>query len=112
HQTADAHLKARVRVSAGPHALGVTFLKDPSSLPETKRQPYQAHYNMHRHPRLSPALYQVSITGPYTSRGHGDTPSRRRVFVSEPKGPGDEEASARRILSTLMRRAYRRPVTE
>jgi hypothetical protein len=112
HQTADEHLKARIRVTAGPHALGVTFLKNPSSLLETKRQPYQAHYNMHRHPRISPAVYQVSITGPYHAEGPGDTPSRRRLFVCRPKGPGEEEACASRILSTLMRRAYRRPVTD
>ena len=110
HQTADQHLKARIRVNAGPHQLGVTFLKNPSSLLETKHQPYQAHYNMHRHPRISPALYQVSITGPYSPQGHGETPGRRRIFVCEPKEPGEEEACASRILSTLMRRAYRRPV--
>ena len=112
HQTADAHLKARIRTTAGPHDLGVTFLKNPSSLLETKRQPYQAHYNMHRHPRISPAIYQVSITGPHGDGGHGDSPSRRRIFVREPKGPGEEEACARLILSTLMRRAYRRPVAD
>jgi hypothetical protein len=112
HQTADAHLKARIRVTAGAHKLGVTFLKNASSLLETKRQPYQAHYNMHRHPRITPALYQVSITGPIAPQVHGDSPSRRRIFVCQPKDPGDEEACATRILSTLMRRAYRRPVTE
>ena len=112
HQTADERLKARIRVTAGPHKLGVTFLKKPSSLLETKRQPYQAHYNMHRHPRLSPAIYQISITGPYHAEGHGDTPSRRRIFICEPKEPGEEESCARRILSMLMRRAYRRPVND
>jgi Protein of unknown function (DUF1592)/Protein of unknown function (DUF1588)/Protein of unknown function (DUF1585)/Protein of unknown function (DUF1587)/Protein of unknown function (DUF1595)/Planctomycete cytochrome C len=112
HQTVDEGLKTRIRVSAGPHALGVTFLKNPSSLLEIGRQPYQAHYNTHRHPRISPAVYQVSITGPYRATGHGDTPSRRRIFVCEPNGPGHEEACAGRILSTLMRRAYRRPVDE
>jgi hypothetical protein len=112
HQTADAHLKARIRVSAGPHGLGVTFVKDASSLLETKRQPYQAHYNMHRHPRLTPALYQVSITGPYAPEGPGDTPSRRRIFVCRPAGPGEEEDCARHILAALMRGAYRRPVVE
>ena len=112
HQTADEHLKVRVRASAGPHQVGVTFLKKPSSLLETKRQPYQAHYNMHRHPRISPALFQVSITGPYQPKGSGDTPSRRRLFVCRPNDPGEEEACAGRILSTLMRRAYRRPITD
>jgi Protein of unknown function (DUF1592)/Protein of unknown function (DUF1588)/Protein of unknown function (DUF1585)/Protein of unknown function (DUF1587)/Protein of unknown function (DUF1595)/Planctomycete cytochrome C len=112
HQTADEHLKVRVRAKAGPHEIGVTFLKKPSSLLETKRQPFQAHYNMHRHPRLSPALFQVSITGPYQSKGHGDSPGRRRLFVSEPKNQGEEEASAGQILATLVRRAYRRPITD
>jgi hypothetical protein len=112
HQTGDEHLKARFHVTAGPHQIGATFLKNPSSLQETKRQPYQAHYNMHRHPRLTPALYQVSIIGPYAPQGHGDTPSRRRIFVSAPREPNEEEACAQRILSTLARRAYRRPVTD
>jgi mono/diheme cytochrome c family protein len=108
----DKNLKARVKVSAGPHALGVTFVKNLASLAETRRQPYQAHYNLHRHPRRTPAVYQVTITGPYNARGHGDTPSRRRVFVCQPTGPADEDDCAKKILSALLRRAYRKPVTE
>jgi hypothetical protein len=108
----DAHLKARVRVAAGPRQVGVTFLKNPSALLETRRQPYLARYNMHRHPRLTPAIYQISITGPYDSAAPGDSPSRRRVFVSYPATAAEEDPCAERILSTLMRRAYRRPVTD
>src|ERR1043166_919075 len=112
YEKIDAHLKVRVPVTAGPHQLGVTFCKTPSSLVETKRQPYQAHYNMHRHPRLTPAIYQISINGPYDSKGAGDTPSRRRIFVVQPKNAGEEDACAHRIVSNLARRAYRRPVTD
>ncbi len=102
----DAHLKVRVPVAAGPRQVGVTFVKNPSSLQETKREPYRARFNMHRHPRLGPAVYQISINGPYNSTGAGDTPSRRRIF-----GSGLSERNAEKILSSLMRRAYRRPVT-
>jgi hypothetical protein len=112
HQTVDADFKARIRVAAGPHDVGAAFIKKPSSLLETKRQPYQAHYNVHRHPRLSPALYQISITGPYAPQGHGDSPSRRRLFICQPTGTAEEDECARRILSTLVRRAYRRPATD
>jgi len=112
HQTVDANFKTRMKVTAGPHGVGAAFIKNPSSLLETKRQPYQAHYNVHRHPRLSPALYQISITGPYTPQGHGDSPSRRRLFICRPTGTAEEDDSARRILSTLLRRAYRRPVAD
>jgi hypothetical protein len=110
HNDVDKKLKARITVSAGPHDLGVTFVRNPASLLETKRQPYQAAYNLHRHPRISPAVYQVSITGPYHAKGHGDTPSRRRIFVCTPTGAADEERNARKIVSTLLRRAYRQPV--
>ena len=112
HQNLDQHLKVRIPVKAGPHMLGVTFLKDPSELLESGRQPFDAHFNYHRHPRIQPALYQISITGPYAVKGPGDTPSRRRIFVCRPADPEEDEGCAKRILSTLTRRAYRRPVTD
>ena len=110
HEDVDSHLKVRVSAKAGLQHLAVTFLKNASALQETTRQPYNAHFNLHRHPRLSPAVYQVSITGPFGAKGPGDTPSRRRIFVARPKTVDEEEACAKQILSTIMRRAYRRSV--
>jgi hypothetical protein len=107
----DANLVFRFSAKAGPADLGVTFVKNPSSLQETLRQPYNAHFNMHRHPRLSPAIYQVNITGPFEDKGAGETPSRQRIFVTRPSSPGEEDACAKQTLATIMRRAYRRPVT-
>jgi mono/diheme cytochrome c family protein len=112
HDKVDRHLTIRVPVRAGSHVVGVAFLKKPSVLLETPRQPYQTHFNSYRHPRIQPALYSISIVGPYAAKGPGDTPSRRRIFVSRPASPDQEDRSARRILAALMRRAYRRPVTE
>jgi len=105
----DHDLKARVAVSAGPHELAVTFVKDGSSLQESGRQPLQSHYNDRRHPRIAPAVDQISVAGPYAPKGAVDTPSRRRLFVCQPAG--DEEKCAKAILTTLMRRAYRRPIS-
>ena len=112
HDKVDRDLKIRVPVKAGPHAVGVAFLKNPTALLETARQPYQAHFNSYRHPRIQPAVYSISIIGPYGAKGPGDTPTRRRLFVAQPTGPNDEDAAARKILMSLMRRAYRRPVTD
>src|SRR3954462_2177251 len=103
HAKVDQHLHARIPVTAGPHVIGVTFPKKPSLLLETPRQPYQTHFNSYRHPRIQPAIYSVSIIGPYAPTGVGNTPSRRRIFVSQ---------NPTEILSSLMRRAYRRPVTD
>jgi hypothetical protein len=108
----DRNLKIRVPVTAGPHQLGVTFLKNASSLIETGRQPLQSRFNERRSPRITPAISQVSVTGPYGPQGADNTPSRRRIFVCRPTGPGDEQACAKKILSTLMRRAYHRSISE
>lgn len=111
HSLVDAHLIARIQVSAGNHDLGVTFQKNPYSLLETKREPYDAHFNRHRHPRLSPAIYQVSITGPYNATGPGETASRRRIFHVKRDASLNDEQYAEVILAQLLRRAYRRPIT-
>ena len=107
-------LKARIAVKAGPHNLAVTFVKEGSSLIETPRQPTESRFNDRRHPRTVPAIDQVSITGPYAPKGAADTPSRHRLFVCRPAGQDklQEEKCAGEILSTLMRRAYRRPVAK
>ena len=109
----DAHLKFRVQVKAGPREVGVTFVKQPTLLIETERQPFIARYNMHRHPRTGPALYQVTINGPYDARGAGDTPSRELIFspLAALKNPANDQKKAEAVLTNLMRRAYRRPVS-
>ena len=112
HRSVDEKLKTRIPVMAGAHIIGVTFLKKPSSLLETKRQPYQAHFNFHRHPRITPALYQITITGPYAAKGHGDTPSRARSSFAHRGSRARKKTAPGASLSTLMRRAYRRPVTD
>ena len=110
----DDNLVARIPVSAGSHELAVTFAKEGSSLLETLREPTVSRFNDSRYPRTTPAIDQVMVTGPYAPTGVGDTPSRRRLFVCRPPeaATSQEEACARRILSTVMKRAYRRPVTE
>ena len=113
-EAVDAHLKFRVPVKAGPHDVGVTFPKLPSLLIETERQPFVARYNLHRHPRTAPAVYQVTINGPYRPQGPGDTPSRRLILgplgATELEAAGEEER-ARRVLTPLIRLAFRRTVT-
>lgn len=60
----------------------------------------------------APRFASVSIAGPYEISGPGDSPSRQRIFVCRPSSAKDEEACAHKILFTLARHAYRRPVVE
>ena len=108
HSVVDREFNIRLRVSAGPHVIAAAFPKQSSTLLETERQPYQAHFNMDRHPRITPAVFSVTVNGPYAVKGPGDTPSRRAIFVCKT----EDEACATKILSNLARRAYRRPATE
>jgi hypothetical protein len=109
---ADAGLEVTFSAKAGQHIVGLGFVKQTveeegflrPNLPVTSFE-----YAGNR--EVEPAVDTVQIGGPYEAQGAGDTPSRRRIFVCRPGAQLGETACARRILGTLARRAYRRPVT-
>ena len=113
---APAPLEFPLALKAGPKLIGVAFVQRTEARDETTLRPRM------RSRGTQPAINSVTISGPYKVTGSGDSPSRRRVFVCKPasaKGSGEagsssaeETACARRILSTLARRAYRRPANE
>ena len=114
-RTIDGDWEFRLPVGAGPRELRVTFARKTAAYPETLRQPYLRPYTSITggDTRVQPYLGSVTVTGPFAAGGGPpaeDTPSRRRIFVCRPAEAG-EAACARRILSGLARRAYRRPVT-
>ena len=106
----DGRLRARVPIKAGPHEIGVAFLRKNSS--ETA-EPLELHSYDHDLQNMNgnPQIDHVDITGPLQATGSGDTPSRRRIFTCQPANAGEQTACARKILSTLARRAYRGPVS-
>ena len=108
----DANLTIKVRQKAGPHDVSVVFPEQSSSLLESVRQPLNVHFNFYRHPRLGPAIYEISVRGPYEGSPPVDTPSRRRIFSVYPTGEVDEAACAEQILTRLARRAYRRELND
>ena len=111
--TAEAGLELRLPVKAGARVLGVTFLEK-APLPEGPLQPRLTQIEFAPFKGGIPAIGSVTIGGPYNAKGAGDTPSRHKIFVCHPAGNStnmDEAACAKKILSTLARRAYRRPVT-
>jgi mono/diheme cytochrome c family protein len=128
-ETLDKRLRTRIPVKAGPHAVGVTFLRKDSALSDEPLQPFTRNLDLQDMNGV-PTINFFQITGPFGVTGPGDTPSRRRIFLchdddttpasanaparsrqSSPESEASEGGCARRILSTLARRAYRRPVT-
>ena len=112
--TGDAHLEVRFPAKAGQRTVGVSFVRRLSEL-EGVLQPRNRGYGRFVDERYDDdaAVEQVSIGGPYAVEGPGETPSRREIFVCRPAAGAtadDETGCANRILGTLARRAYRRPV--
>jgi hypothetical protein len=93
--TVDVHLK----VKAGPQTVGAAYLRRSPPGADDLWQTYAA----------SNVVSSVAITGPLNPTGLGDTPARRRIFVCRPASEADEDACARKIVSTLAQRAYRQP---
>jgi len=105
-------LQVRVKVRAGQRTVGAAFLQKPAAQGGNRLQPFLRSTLIATDNLGLPHVENVVVSGPFGPTGAGDTPSRRRLFVCQPAKPRDEEACARKIISTLARRAYRRPVTE
>jgi hypothetical protein len=55
----------------------------------------------------------ITVNGPFNPTGTPvDTVSRTRIFVCRAPDPSEETACAARIMSSLARKAFRRPVTD
>ena len=113
---ADARLRARVPVTAGPHDVTIAFFDDPQAAEPFRLQPFLRssvdNFDWSGHPHLQ----MLTIAGPFHAGGvpvgPGDTPSRRRIFSCHPESQRTEMPCARQIVSTLVRRAYRQPAAE
>jgi hypothetical protein len=108
----DERLQVRLPIKAGPRTISVTFLDKSEALPQTLLQPFERVIDDPIDASGVPQIATVVITGPLSGTGPGDTPSRRRIFLCRPTNPLNEEPCARKIIATLARRAYRRPVTD
>ncbi|HEY4360967.1 MAG TPA: DUF1592 domain-containing protein [Bryobacteraceae bacterium] len=99
---------------AGQHTVGATFLATNyapgndldkhflRSTIETGGLPGFSFY---------PHVGYIRIDGPYNSQGAADSPSRRKIFICAPAAQSEETGCAQKILTALVRRAYRRPAT-
>ena len=114
----DNALTVRFPARAGSHVVSVTFAKRTRTTEgvSPERLPLWT-FATGRGFVEQMALDSVQVEGPYnpdtlggSASGVENTASRRRIFVCRPTSRGDEERCATEILSTLARRAFRRPM--
>ncbi|MGH6692294.1 MAG: DUF1587 domain-containing protein, partial [Gammaproteobacteria bacterium] len=128
-------LQVRVKVRAGQRPVGAAFLQKTAAQGANRLQAFQRSTLIATDHLGLPHVENFTVSGPFNATGATDTASRRRLFICRPSkaqeepAPAAAKASARsrrssreikasedgcakRIISTLARRAYRRPVTE
>ena len=62
--------------------------------------------------KIQMGIDELTIEGPFNGRVPEVSASRSRIFSCRPTGAADETRCAETILSSLARRAFRRPVTD
>jgi cytochrome c551/c552 len=137
----DERLKTRVKVKAGPHMVGVTFAKRNSSESDEPLQPHERDHDLQNmngipiidHVNLTgpfnptgpgdtPSRRRIFTCNPSTGSGRGPAQASgeaasaaakatARSRRSSPEIDTSEGGCARRVLTNLATRAYRRPVT-
>jgi cytochrome c553 len=100
------NFQLRLPFHAGAHEIGAAFLTENAKLEGGEP----------RGPNNNPStnglfVDYVAVGGPYDPKGPGDTESRKRIFLCRPATSSEETTCARKILISLARQAYRRPVT-
>jgi hypothetical protein len=112
--TGNGKSTPRIKVKAGLHTVGVTFLATNDVPGSELNRPFQRTMNT---PGSIPGFLfyphvgQVWIEGPYNAAGATQTASRQKIFVCRPASTKEEDSCAKTIISGLVKHAYRRPAT-
>jgi hypothetical protein len=104
-------LHVRVHVKAGTRTVAAAFLEEtPWTLETARLQPFIRDFNSPFAAEGTPHVQTLSVEGPYDVAPTTQPPSAR-LFVCRPSTSLSEAACARRIVTSVGRRAYRRPLT-
>ena len=96
-------LSVRVAMEAGTRTLGAALLRTGAGYGEGLTASRRGGGG---------GIDYIAVAGPYNGSVPVASESRRRIFICSPTDPTEEEGCAREILSTLARRALRRPVSD
>jgi mono/diheme cytochrome c family protein len=101
--------KIKFTAPAGPHKVGVTFLHRTFAESEDRLFMQTPGGGQDRVLRIP----SFEVRGPISvAESMSDTPSRKKVFICEPKSAAEEAPCAKQIIASLATRAFRRPATE
>lgn len=108
----DKKLTVRIPVKAGPHAIAAAAILRSHAEKDDLIKPFLRTTVDGEDITGDPSIDRISVEGPFNASGPGTTPARNKIFLCEPATAQEELPCARKILSTLIRHAYRRPLTD
>jgi hypothetical protein len=108
----DQGLTVRVPVKAGPHTVSAAAVLRSHAIRDDLVKPFLRTTIDGLDITGDPSVDRLSIEGPFQPKGADQTPSRAKIFTCRPKTAAEELPCARKILTALARRAYRRPAKD
>ena len=108
----DQRLTVRIPIKAGEHSVSAATILRSEAEKDDLIKPFLRTTVDGLDITGDPSVDRITIEGPFGNKNAGDTASRRRILVCRPAGEADELPCARKIISALARRAYRRPVKD
>lgn len=112
HLEADNDFNFRLPVKAGTRVVAASFTAHRVGVDEMVPLRARSIKSSNFDDASAPSIGTIEVSGPHGAKAPEDTPSRTQIFVCRPAAARDEEPCARRILTTLAKRAYRRPTTD
>ena len=107
----DKQLTVRLPLSAGIHSIAASTILRSHAEPDALIKPFLRTTVDGLDITGDPSVDRLTVEGPLNPTGPGHTPSRAKIFICTPANPSEDLPCARKILSTLLRRAYRRPLS-
>ncbi len=108
----DQKLTVRLPLQAGPHVITASTVLRSHAEKDDLIKPFLRTTIDGLDIMGDPSVDRLTVEGPLNPTGPGQTPSRAKIFVCTPQNQKDELPCARKIISTLLRRAYRRPLND
>ena len=104
----------RLKVKAGYHTVGFTFLAN-THIPNDDLNQHYLRSVLDTNPIpgfiFYPQVGQVKILGPFNGTPSTDAPSRKKILTCTPATPREETRCAQSLLARLARQAFRRPIS-
>jgi hypothetical protein len=104
-----SRLHVRIPVKAGQRDVGAAFVEEvPARFATRRLATFVRDFNTYD-AEGAPHIKSITIQGPFETAAKSEPVGK--IFVCRPGAPADETPCARRIISSLARRAYRRDLS-